>query len=85
MNDNYQLGKKPYLPPRLVAVAFKVELGSILSGEGSMLSLLPNESYTSVNNDGEGFWGTATQSTGGFSNEGYDQFNSSGENSGWVW
>ena len=84
MDDNYQLGKKTYLPPRLVAVAFKVELGTLISG-GESMSLLPNESYSSVNNDGDGFWGTTTQSSGGLSNEGYDSFNSSGNEGGWIW
>lgn len=58
MNDDYQLGKKPYLPPRLVAVAFKVELGSGAStfsvldfSDGGGMS-----SYSTASNDGESFW-----------------------------
>ena len=58
MDNEYQLNKKPYLPPRLVSVAFKVELGSAVSrltvfdfSDGSSLS-----PYSSASNDGESFW-----------------------------
>lgn len=38
MDDKYQLNKKPYLPPRLVTVAFKVE-DCFRSGGGALQDL----------------------------------------------
>ena len=77
MNKQYQLSKKPYLPPRLVAVAFKVELGSASSfvdlsfPDGGGMS-----SYSSAANDGESFWDNDMSSP--ISSESYS-------NGNWSW
>ena len=84
MDKQYQLSKKPYLPPRLVAVAFKVELGNVAS-RLDFQGPFSNQEYSAAGNSGEGFWGGSSTSASGFSNEGYSTFNSSGESGGWVW
>ena len=58
MDDKYQLNKKPYLPPRLVSVAFKVELGSVTS-RLTVFDFSDNSgltTYSTSANDGESFW-----------------------------
>lgn len=66
MDDKYQLNKKPYLPPRLVSVAFKVEEAF------ASLRLLPNlldgggpgtDSYGSAANSNS-FWDSEVTSDG---------------------
>ena len=84
MDKQYQLSKKPYLPPRLVAVAFQVELGTGASGGVTMTGFF-TETFGTTNTSGEGFWGGSSTSASGFSNEGYSTFISSGESGGWVW
>ena len=56
--DNQDEFKQPYLPPKVTAVSFKVELGAGASGlldinlsdDGGM------STYSSASNDGESFW-----------------------------
>ncbi|MBR6991931.1 MAG: hypothetical protein IKH97_06895 [Bacteroidales bacterium] len=77
MDDQYQLNKKPYLPPRLVSVAFKVEEAF------ASLRLLPNldgggpstDSYSSAANSNS-FWDSEV--TSGGKSEEYTPF-------GWNW
>ena len=65
MDDKYQLNKKPYLPPRLVSVAFKVEEAF------ASLRLLPNldgggpglDSYNTAANSNS-FWDSEVTSGG---------------------
>ncbi len=78
MNKQYHLAKKPYLPPRVVAVAFKVELGLLRSGYDEAGPFI-NDSYEAVSNDGSAFWGTETQSSGSFSTTSYDDAGT------WTW
>ena len=79
MDKDYQLVKKPYLPPRLVAVAFKVE-DSFNSGLRDLL--LPSsdgggmDSYGTAANSGS-FWDSDLSSSG--QTEGYESYND------WTW
>ena len=73
MDDKYQLNKKPYLSPRLVSVAFKVELGSILS----IKAAIPlsdgggaSDAYSIASNSGSSFWDSDLGSSSG--TEGYN-------------
>ena len=70
--------KQPYRPPKVTAVAFKVELGQGASGGELLdLGLFTSESYTSTGNSGDGFWGTPTSRSTG-SGESYS-------NQAWSW
>lgn len=84
MDKQYYFLKKPYLPPRFVTVAFKVE-DSFFSGGGSTLQnlLLPlsgsdgsgMQEYGYNSND-DGFWDRNLNSSG--STDEYDPV-------GWSW
>ena len=80
MNKQYHLAKKPYLPPRVVAVAFKVE-DCFVSGLRDMLIPTSDdrgmESYNSAANSGSSFWDSDLSSGG--QTEGYSSYND------WSW
>ena len=76
MDDKYQLNKKPYLPPRLVSVAFKVE--DCFTSGGPLNFLIPlggngggaSDAYSTAANSGSSFWDSDLGSSSG--TEGYN-------------
>ena len=77
MKENDIPLKKPYLPPKLVTVAFKVEDAftsrvSLFIPMGSS-GARGTEDYSVVANSGNGFWGEGS-SVGSSSGENYEGF-----------
>ena len=80
MDKQYYFLKKPYLPPRLTAVSFKVEEGFDASTRTFPLPLFGEggrgvDSYNTAANSGS-FWDSDLSSPGGI--DGYDYNDGSG-------
>ena len=80
MDKQYYFLKKPYLPPRLTAVSFKVEEGFNASMRTFVLPLFDNggrgvDTYSTAANGGS-FWDRDVNSSGGI--DGYTYNDGSG-------